>query len=81
MALLNYTKRLNPCARVIATAESTESARRLWAAGADFVILPHLDASDKVAPLLQQFLMDDCAPNICLEHRQRIMERTGEVIK
>jgi len=80
MALLSYTKRVNPSARVVVTAESSQMAQRLCAAGADFVLLPHMEASEKLGPLLEQLLADE-VPEACLEHRRRIMEHRGEVIE
>ncbi|MDD5094255.1 MAG: cation:proton antiporter [Dehalococcoidia bacterium] len=81
MTLLTYTKRINPSARVIVTAESTKLAKQLWAAGADFVILPNVEAGDKVASLLEQLLTEEDIPHACSEYRCRIMEQTGEVIE
>jgi Kef-type K+ transport system membrane component KefB len=81
MTLLTHTRRVNPSARVIVTAESVEEAKRLWAAGADFVFLPHLEASDRLAPLIYQLLNDDTIPAICTLYRQRLTEQTEEFIK
>lgn len=81
MALLTFTKKANPTARVVVTAESVKQAKQLWAAGADFVILPHVEASDKIAALLEQLLIEEDIPGICSEYRSRIMEHEGEVIE
>lgn len=77
MALLGYIKRVNPTARVVVTAESVFAARRLFAAGADFVILPYMEASDRLAPLLEELLNGEM-PGACLEERRRIMEQRVE---
>lgn len=81
MSLLTYTKRVNPSARVIVTAEGVEAAKKLWAAGADFVIMPHAETSERLAPLVEQFLSEETIPDMCAEHRRRTMEHPGEVIK
>ena len=81
MALLTYTKRVNPAARVVVTAESIKSAQELWAAGADFVILPHVEVADKLAPVLQRLLTEENIPDVCLECRRRLMEHKGGVIE
>ena len=80
LALLNYTKKVNPKARVIVTAESMEAAKKLWTAGADFVILPHLEAAEKTATLLEKLLTEESIPDACSEYRCRIMEDEGEII-
>ena len=80
LALLNYTKKVNPKARVIVTAESMEAAKKLWTAGADFVILPHLEAAEKTATLLEKLLTEEAIPDVCSEYRCRIMEDEGEII-
>ena len=80
MALLSFTKRVNPSAKVVVTAESTQIAQKLWADGADFVLLPHVEASDKLACLIEQFLTGE-VPETCAEHRRRTLERHGEVIE
>ncbi len=81
MALLTFTKKVNPSARVVVTAESVKQAKGLWEAGADFVILPSIEASDKIASLLEKLLVDEEIPGICTEYRCRIMEHEGEVIE
>ncbi|NQT73603.1 MAG: cation:proton antiporter [Chloroflexi bacterium] len=81
MALLTFTKKVNPTARVVVTAESVKQAKQLWAAGADFVILPHVEASDKIAALLEQLLIEEDIPDVCTQYRRRIMEHEGEVIE
>jgi len=80
MALLNYTKRVNPKARVVVTAESIEAAKELWAAGADFVILPHFEAAEKTAGLLEKLLTEEKIPDECSEYRCKVSEDEGEII-
>lgn len=80
LALLNYTKRVNPKARVIVTAESIEAAKKLWAAGADFVILPHFEAAERTAALLEKLLTEEEIPNECSEYRCKVTEDEGEII-
>lgn len=80
MALLNYTKRVNPKARVVVTAESIEAAKKLWAAGADFVILPHFEAAEKTAVLLEKLLTEEKIPDECSEYRCKVAEDEGEII-
>jgi len=80
MALLNYTKKVNPKARVVVTAESIDSAKQLWAAGADFVILPHFEAAEKTATLLESLLTEESMPKMCTDYRCRLMEDEGEII-
>jgi archaeosine-15-forming tRNA-guanine transglycosylase len=80
LALLNYTKRVNPKARVVVTAESMEAAKKLWTAGADFVILPHFEAAEKTATLLEKLLTEESIPDACSEYRCRVMEDEGEII-
>ncbi|MBI4284775.1 MAG: cation:proton antiporter [Chloroflexi bacterium] len=81
MALLTFTKRVNKSARVIVTAESIKAAQELWAAGADFVIVPHIEASDKLAPVLQKLLTGEDVSEVCAAYRQQIMEHKGGVIE
>ncbi len=45
MTLLRAVRRINPEARVIVCAETVAQARALYAAGADFVIMPRLEAA------------------------------------
>ena len=57
-----------------------EAAKKLWTAGADFVILPHLEAAEKTATLLEKLLTEEAIPDVCSEYRCRIMEDEGEII-
>ncbi len=64
--LLQMTKSINPKARVIVTAENTAAARQLWEQGADFVIIPHVEASEKLNDILEPLLNSVELPNICI---------------
>jgi len=80
LQLLTFAKAANPKARVIVTAESVEMAKRLWDAGADFVILPHVEASEKTAALLNQLLKEEVIPETCVEYRRRITEQCKDTL-
>jgi Kef-type K+ transport system membrane component KefB len=45
MTLLRTVRRINPDVRVIVCAETLEQARRMYAAGADYVVLPRVDSA------------------------------------
>jgi len=45
MTLLRTVRRLNPEARVIVCAETLAQARRMYAAGADYVVLPRVESA------------------------------------
>jgi voltage-gated potassium channel Kch len=45
MTLLRTVRRLNPDTRVIVCAETLEQARRMYAAGADYVVLPRVESA------------------------------------
>ncbi len=81
LSLLKYTKRINPDARVVVTAENVQSARELWSAGADYVVLPHFAAADTLAPVLQDLLTEETLPAACEECRLWILEHEGDVIE
>jgi Kef-type K+ transport system membrane component KefB len=80
MAILNYTKRVNPGAKVVVTAERVLSAEELWNAGADFVILPQVEISDKLAIILQRLLTEEQSPDVCQECQKRLTDYKGVVI-
>lgn len=80
LQLLSSVKAINPKGRVIVTAETVEMARRLWDAGADFVILPHVEASEKTAAMLDQLLNEEVLPELCTDYRRRIMEHRGGIL-
>jgi Kef-type K+ transport system membrane component KefB len=50
--LLRQVRALVPSARVIVTAETTEAAQRLYAEGADYVLVPSTLAAAHLSPLL-----------------------------
>ncbi len=79
MSLLNYIKRINPSARVIVTADRVNSAEKLWTAGADFVILPEVEISDRLATVLQQLFTEEQTPDICEACHRQHMEHKGIV--
>jgi Trk K+ transport system NAD-binding subunit len=45
LTLLRQIKRLNPNTRVILSAESFDRAREMYAAGADYVVLPRIETA------------------------------------
>jgi Trk K+ transport system NAD-binding subunit len=77
LSLLQFTKRVNPGARVVVTAENTAAAQKLWQAGADFVIIPHVEASDKLLALLEPLLKESEIPQVCVDHRRSTLQ--GEI--
>jgi len=52
LALLQQVKQLNPNARVILSAETLSRAREMYAAGADYVVLPRLETARAFAEVL-----------------------------
>lgn len=52
IALLRQVKRLNPAARVILSAETLARAREMYAAGADYVVLPRVETAQAFAEVL-----------------------------
>ena len=80
MAILNYTKRVNPAAKVVVTAERVLAAEELWNAGADFVILPQVEISDKLAIVLQKLFTEEQSPDVCQECQKRLTDYKGVVI-
>ncbi|MFC1925240.1 cation:proton antiporter [Chloroflexota bacterium] len=55
-ALLTYIKRVNPSARVVVTAGSTQMAQELYNAGADFVLEPWMETADRMIPVLEELM-------------------------
>jgi Trk K+ transport system NAD-binding subunit len=80
MSILNYIKRINPAARVIVTAERIHSAEKLWDTGADFVILPQVEMSSRLALVMQKLLSEEKTPDICLECHRRLTDYKDVVI-
>ena len=66
LRLLRQTRALVPSARVIVTAETAEGARRLYAEGADYVLVPSILAAGHLAALLV-----DATPSALAGARQR----------
>lgn len=56
--LLAYTKSVNPRIKVFVTAGHLHQAAKLYAQGADYVILPHLLSGERVSSLLRKTLKD-----------------------
>ncbi len=52
LALLHHARRLNPTVKVVLTAANDYDARNLYAAGADYVLLPHFVGGLQIAQLL-----------------------------
>jgi Kef-type K+ transport system membrane component KefB len=80
MSILAYVKRINPAAKVIVTAERIHSAEKLWDAGADFVILPQVEMSSRLALVMQKLITEDKTPDICVECHRRLTEYKDVVI-
>jgi Kef-type K+ transport system membrane component KefB len=79
-SILNYVKRVNPAARVIVTAERIHAAEKLWDAGADFVILPQVEMSDRLATVINKLVTEEKTPDICLECQRHLSEYKRVVI-
>jgi Kef-type K+ transport system membrane component KefB len=79
MALLKFTKRINPRARVVVTAENTASAKQLWQAGADFVIIPHAEVSEKLVVLLEPLLNEANIPQVCIDCRNNTLNADTKI--
>jgi len=80
MSLLSYIKRVNPSSKVIVTAERVMAAENLWNAGADFVILPQVEMSEKLVEIMQKLLTEDKTPDICEDCHKRLTNYKGAVI-
>jgi voltage-gated potassium channel Kch len=52
VTLLRQIRRLNPHARVILTAETIDRAKQMYAAGADYVILPRIETARAIVDVL-----------------------------
>jgi Kef-type K+ transport system membrane component KefB/Trk K+ transport system NAD-binding subunit len=75
LSLLNLVKRNNPGARVVVTAENVAGAQKLYEVGADYVIVPHLEAAEKLISLLEKLTEEEGAAEICNECKLEIVER------
>lgn len=54
LRLLRQLRRLAPLAKVVVTAETLDTAREMYAAGADFVFLPRLESAQHLADVLDR---------------------------
>jgi Kef-type K+ transport system membrane component KefB len=79
-AILNYVKRINPSAKVIVTAERIHAAVKLWDSGADFVILPQVEISSRLATVIEKLITEDKTPDICLECQRKLSDFKRVVI-
>jgi Kef-type K+ transport system membrane component KefB len=79
-SILNYVKRVNPKARVIVTAERIHAAEKLWDSGADFVILPQVEISSRLAIVVQKLISEEKTPDICLESQRQLTDYKRVVI-
>ncbi len=69
--LLEETKRTNPNAVIIVTADRADEALDLYAAGADYVVLPHLLGGEQAARLIQDVHDPDLSLPAVARHRQK----------
>jgi voltage-gated potassium channel Kch len=75
--LLEGFRRLNPRAATIVTAESTPQALELYAAGADYVLVPRLMAADRLVEVLEAALSGSLEAMRAGE-RERLSQRAGD---
>ncbi len=61
LRLIKYIQRLCPHAKILVTAENTQSALQMYAAGADYVLLPRVLAAQHVCEIAACLLQDDGA--------------------
>jgi Kef-type K+ transport system membrane component KefB len=80
MSILNYVKRVNPTAKVIVTAERIHAAEKLWNSGADFVILPQVEISSRLAQVVQRLFSEEQTPDICTECQKRLADYKQVVV-
>jgi Kef-type K+ transport system membrane component KefB len=76
--LVQLVRQLNPKALVVVTAETLASARELYAAGADYVSVPRLNAAADLLPALEKLLAgvadsDREAFQAVVKHRHEIV--------
>jgi Kef-type K+ transport system membrane component KefB len=81
LSILEFVKKVNPAARVVVTAENIPAAKKLYEAGADFVIIPHVEAAEKLVNLLEPLVNDEKLPEMCLECRQSVMTRESTLVE
>ncbi len=58
LTLLKYAKKLNPKITVLLTANHMHQALHFYSQGADYVIIPHLTAGEKVSHMLKNIIPD-----------------------
>ncbi|MEO8604446.1 MAG: cation:proton antiporter [bacterium] len=74
MTLLRQVRRLNPAARVILCAETLDQARRIDAAGADYVVLPRVETARAFLDILlavEKGLLDELRVRALAELSER----------
>ncbi|MCX8044232.1 MAG: cation:proton antiporter [Desulfobacterota bacterium] len=76
--LLLQIKRLCPHARIIVTAITIASARRLYEDGADFVYMPRIHAADYVAQIIIQAM--NAPLDTVRDHEMRLLSQRNEII-
>jgi Kef-type K+ transport system membrane component KefB len=78
LRILQLVRQINPQARIVATAETLAAARELYAAGADYVSLPRLNAATDLLPALEKLVAgatdsDHEAFQAVVKHRHEII--------
>lgn len=69
--LIEQTRATNRTALVIVTAEQVEDALELYAAGADYVIVPHLLGGEQAAQLLAEVDSDEVTEQMIRQEREK----------
>lgn len=59
LRLIKHIQRLCPHAKILVTAENTPSALEMYAAGADYVLLPRMLAAQHVCDIAERLLRED----------------------
>ena len=82
--LIEETRRLNPSALVITTADHVDDALSMYAAGADYVVLPHIIGGEQAAQVLEDVeartVTKDMIRQQRSEHISQLRERLGELV-
>ncbi len=60
LLLIQQTKKLNPSASIFIAANHLDQALELYDVGADYVILPHILAGEKISEYLKESITDRC---------------------
>ncbi|MBI5687053.1 MAG: cation:proton antiporter [Verrucomicrobia bacterium] len=76
--ILQLVRQLNPKAQVVVTAETLTSARELYAAGADYVSVPRINAAADLLPALEKLVAG--ATNSDREAFQAVVKQRHEII-